>query len=210
MKVICKDCNKEFEAVRITKKRCPECHKEANKIWKNTSYVRCIKSVESKRVERRISAKEWYHENKEYASNRINKYHQVNAESRRERSRERYNTNPLVRIKCNYRSIVYHALKRQLLKKDHNSEELCGCTWENLMKHLENRFTEGMSWNNQGEWHIDHIKPCASFNLLDPVQLKECFHYTNLQPLWGEDNIRKNSFYNGVKYYHQNAETVKQ
>jgi HNH endonuclease. len=50
-----------------------------------------------------------------------------------------------------------------------------------------------MSWDNYGRdgWHIDHIRPCASFDLTDPEQQRQCFHYTNLQPLWAADNIRK-------------------
>jgi hypothetical protein len=58
---------------------------------------------------------------------------------------------------------------------------------------FENQFQEWMSWDNHGEWHIDHIRPCASFDLTDPKQLKECFHYTNLQPLSARDNLSKNS-----------------
>jgi len=69
--------------------------------------------------------------------------------------------------------------------------ELVGCSIEELMKHIESQFTDGMSWENQGEWHIDHVRPCASFDLTDEQQQRECFHYTNLQPLWAEDNLRK-------------------
>ncbi len=69
--------------------------------------------------------------------------------------------------------------------------ELTGCTAEALAKHLESQFLPGMTWENRGEWHIDHRKPCASFDLSDPVQQRACFHYTNLQPLWALDNLRK-------------------
>jgi hypothetical protein len=64
---------------------------------------------------------------------------------------------------------------------------------EQLRQHLEAQFTDGMSWDNYGRdgWHIDHIRPCASFDLTDPEQQRQCFHYTNLQPLWAADNIRK-------------------
>ena len=69
--------------------------------------------------------------------------------------------------------------------------ELTGCSKNDLLKHLESKFTEGMTFENYGEWHIDHIRPCASFNLEDPEEQKKCFHWTNLQPLWALDNIRK-------------------
>ena len=58
-------------------------------------------------------------------------------------------------------------------------------------KWIESRFQPGMTWENYGDWHIDHIIPCASFDLTKPEEQLKCFHYTNLQPLWAEDNCRK-------------------
>ena len=65
------------------------------------------------------------------------------------------------------------------------------CSTDELNKHLESLFQQGMSWDNYGEWHIDHIRPCASFDLTDFEQQKQCFHYSNLQPLWAADNFAK-------------------
>lgn len=72
---------------------------------------------------------------------------------------------------------------------------LTGVSLAHLQCHIEKQFTEGMSWDNYGPsgWHIDHKLPCASFDLSDPEQLRKCFHYTNLQPLWAKDNLRKGS-----------------
>jgi hypothetical protein len=78
-------------------------------------------------------------------------------------------------------------------KKHGNTMELTGCTTEELIKHLSSKFTEGMTLDNYGYWHIDHIKPCDSFNLEDPEEQLKCFHWTNLQPLWAIDNLRKGS-----------------
>jgi hypothetical protein len=74
---------------------------------------------------------------------------------------------------------------------------LVGCTPDQLRAHLEAQFEPGMSWENYGlrGWHIDHIRPCADFDLMDPEQQRQCFHYTNLQPLWAEDNIQKGARY---------------
>ena len=69
--------------------------------------------------------------------------------------------------------------------------QLLGCTLPELKAHLERQFTAGMSWDNYGEWHIDHIRACATFDLLNPDEQRQCFHYTNLQSLWAADNIRK-------------------
>jgi len=68
-----------------------------------------------------------------------------------------------------------------------------GCTIDELRTHLETRFSDGMSWNNWtlDGWHIDHIIPLAFFDLTDPEQVKIACHYTNLQPLWAEENLRK-------------------
>ncbi len=66
-----------------------------------------------------------------------------------------------------------------------------GCPISKLKSQLESQFQEGMSWDNYGEWHIDHIKPLAKFDLTDRTQFLEACHYTNLQPLWAKDNLRK-------------------
>ena len=72
---------------------------------------------------------------------------------------------------------------------------LLGCSIEHARKHLESQFREGMKWDNHGKygWHIDHIIPCASFDLTDPEQQKKCFNYKNLQPLWWHENLSKGS-----------------
>jgi len=81
--------------------------------------------------------------------------------------------------------------------------ELLGCSTEQVVQHLEDQFTEGMNWENYGRpngdvlagWHIDHIRPCASFDLTNEEQQRVCFHYTNLQPLWAKDNMSKGDKY---------------
>jgi hypothetical protein len=85
---------------------------------------------------------------------------------------------------------ILAALSRGL-KKAGPTTELLGCDIPTLRAHLEALFLPGMTWENRRLWHVDHIRPCASFNLLDPEQQRCCFHYTNLQPLWAPDNIRK-------------------
>lgn len=72
---------------------------------------------------------------------------------------------------------------------------LIGCSISELKGYLENLFSDGMSWDNRGMygWHIDHVKPCASFDLTNEEEVKKCFHYTNLQPLWARDNFVKGS-----------------
>jgi len=69
--------------------------------------------------------------------------------------------------------------------------ELLGCNIEFVKKYLESKFDKEMSWDNYGKWHIDHIKPVASFDLTKLDEQKKCFHYTNIQPLWAKENREK-------------------
>jgi hypothetical protein len=71
--------------------------------------------------------------------------------------------------------------------------DYAGCSIEDLKQHLELQFKPGMTWDNYGTfgWHIDHIKPCVSFDLTDEIQVRACFHYSNLQPLWWRENLSK-------------------
>lgn len=93
------------------------------------------------------------------------------------------------------RSRLRKALKENI--KSDLTMNLLGCSVEELKKHLESKFLPGMSWNNwmKDGWHIDHIKPLASFDLSIPAQQLEACHYSNLQPLWAEDNLKKGNTY---------------
>jgi len=75
--------------------------------------------------------------------------------------------------------------------KSDSTINVLGCTIEELWQHLEKQFQPNMTKENHGEWHVDHIIPCTSFDLTDPKQQVKCFHYTNLQPLWALDNLKK-------------------
>lgn len=77
-------------------------------------------------------------------------------------------------------------------KKSARTEKLVGCKIEFLMGYLEAKFNKNMSWDNYGEWHIDHIIPCSKFDLSTFENQCKCFHYSNLQPLWAKDNLSKN------------------
>lgn len=83
------------------------------------------------------------------------------------------------------------ALKNNSGEKAYKTLEYLGSSIETARAHIEENFEEGMTWENHGEWHIDHIIPCAHFDLTDPEEQKKCFHYTNLQPLWAHDNLSK-------------------
>jgi hypothetical protein len=70
------------------------------------------------------------------------------------------------------------------------------CTITELRAYLQSKFETGMTWENYGQWHVDHVKPLCSFDLSDPVQFKQAVAYQNLQPLWAKDNSAKSGKYN--------------
>lgn len=114
-------------------------------------------------------------------------------DSSRVRNKRRRKADINYRITINLRSRLRNALLNGV--KAGRTLELIGCTIEQLRHHLESKFQTGMSWTNYGVrgWHIDHQRPLASFNISNPDEQKVAFHYTNLQPLWAVENIRKNS-----------------
>lgn len=104
------------------------------------------------------------------------------------------------RLRQNLSSRILTAIKLISGIKSASTIELLGCSVEEVRAYLENQFLPGMSWDNHSKhgWHIDHIRPCASFDLTDPEQQRQCFHYSNLQPLWCDKNWSKNSLWEGV------------
>ena len=100
---------------------------------------------------------------------------------------------------CNLNGYLRHSIRRRMYdyitkpsdEVKASSIELLGCTIEEARAYLENQFDEGMNWNNIGDWHIDHRRPCATFNFELIEHQKMCFHFTNLQPLWASDNLSK-------------------
>lgn len=122
-------------------------------------------------------------------------------EAHKEHYREYFKTYTSVRKRNDPLFKLINCLRRRLLraikdagcKKTQKSIDLIGCSSEFAYKYIESLFKEGMSWENHGSkgWHIDHIIPCAAFDLSKPEQQKKCFHYTNLQPLWWWENLSK-------------------
>lgn len=104
---------------------------------------------------------------------------------------EQYRTDPFFKMKKNIRRRISLALQRKSWRKHGNFNKYIGCTREELISHFEFKFTEGMTWENQGKWHIDHIIPLSSAKTEEEMY-KLC-HYTNLQPLWAIDNIKKSN-----------------
>jgi hypothetical protein len=103
--------------------------------------------------------------------------------------KEKYQQDVIFRLSINLRNRMNSFLKTKGYKKNSKTFEIIGCSPQQLLEHLENQFVLGMSWSNRHEWHIDHIIPLSSAK--DETEIYKLSHYTNLQPLWKEDNLKK-------------------
>lgn len=201
----------EFGIHNSTKDRlrnsCKECRKIEGKNYR-----------ESNVEKRQETIKDWYNKNPEYNKNyyknnteKINKlnknWYELNKEKHRKNNniwieknkvkvKEYYNnrikqqreTQPLKKLIFNVRTRIYSVLKNKTRK----SFDIIGCSPEFLKEHIEKNFTEGMSWDLMGKYiHIDHIIPLSSAKTEEEIY--ELCHYTNLQPLWAEDNLKKSN-----------------
>jgi hypothetical protein len=113
--------------------------------------------------------------------------------------KKRFNSDIEYRITANLRSRMKSVIANAKANKCTNSMKLIGCNTRFLRAYLEAQFVDGMTWDNYGlrGWHIDHIRPCASFDLTKPDNQRKCFHWSNLQPLWWRDNLEKSAKWDG-------------
>ena len=156
------------------------------------------------------SAKKKDIQNKKKRQNNNKQYRENNLDSEKRRWKEYYEKNkkelinksvinslekrkkyPIERLKHNVRNRVRDYIKSNGIRKTNTTFEIVGCSPLKLKIHLEQKFTEGMSWNNQGKWHIDHKIPLSSSNTEE--ELYKLCHFTNLQPMWASENIKKGS-----------------
>lgn len=135
-------------------------------------------------VERKKYIQQWNNDNKEH----VNKY-------KRDYERKRRAEDPKYRLGIRTRTAVWQLLKERNITKTNKTFALLGYTIEELMNHLESLFTDGMTWDNYGEWHVDHKKPMTLFDFTstDDEGFKECWKLDNLQPLWANENLSKGS-----------------
>jgi len=138
----------------------------------------------------------WRRSHKEQTNATCSKWHKENRDKiapRRNRDYHLHKHDPIFKMIKMQRSRVYKTLKRNNIPKDEPTIILLGCSAVQLKEYLAGKFKEGMTWENHGRlgWHVDHIKPLASFDFRDESQIMVAFHYTNLQPLWWYENLKK-------------------
>lgn len=166
-------------------------YKNNSEKMKSTS----IKHYYKNREEIRERMREYYLENIEEYRERRKKQYWANREENIAKSSkyhlERLKDDGIYRLKVRCRKRIWAAFKESGYTKRSRTFDIIGCSQDELVEHLESKFTKGMSWGNYGEWHVDHIIPFAAATTEEEV-IALC-HYSNLQPLWGDDNIRKSA-----------------
>jgi hypothetical protein len=203
----CKSCHNEIRRVNYELRVCPICKIEF--IPKTKRSVTCgsnkcmCKRYRENNYDKCQNYEKLYHEkNREKYIEYNRKYRIENKEQFKEyriKNRKRTNEYMMKRRKENPQIKIADSLRKRinkLVKKKNKSKstlELLGCSLDEFLNHLEELFQDGMSFDNYGKWHIDHILPCSAFDLENSEEQEICFHYTNLQPLWAKENISKSN-----------------
>jgi hypothetical protein len=130
-------------------------------------------------------------EGKKLIQKQLIRYRNKHREKITKKYLERRKKDPVFKLLTTLRGRIVKVLKGN--SKSKSTQELIGCNIEQLWIHLEKSFKPGMTRENHGKWHLDHIIPCSSFDLTKPEEQAQCFHYTNLQPLWASENLAKGS-----------------
>ena len=168
---------------------CKECDTKRSKLY----YINIIDEIKEKH-------KLYFEKNKDYLNQKQKEYYILNKdyikEYMYEYQKNKLETDSLYKLKVNYRNRVRKSFKSKYWQKNNTTQHILGCEFIDFKNYIESKFTENMNWNNQGKWHIDHIIPLYLATTEEEL-IKLC-HYTNLQPLWAEDNLKK-----GIKYESQ-------
>ena len=172
---------------RVSSRSCGEC-----------SRIEALARRNQNPEKARENARQWKQANKTAVSDYNRAYGSRHRPAINARANKAYLTCPAFRTERRLRSRLYEMVTKAGCNKTGKFRQIIDIDQSGLMAHIAGQFSDGMSWGNMGEWHIDHIRPCASFDLSDPEQQRECFHYTNLQPLWAEDNLAKSDSWDPV------------
>lgn len=175
--------NKAIQKANAYIQKYPEKHKQYQKTWRNSEKGR-------QSATKRYNSESY----KQYKkSKRCAELRRIRERSKEHKAKLRLKeqTDILYKLSKRLRSRLGTAIYRKSLKKTSKLREYLGCTIAYLKSHLESKFQPGMTWANYGKWHIDHIIPLATATTAEEM-CKLC-HYTNLQPLWAEDNLKKGS-----------------
>jgi hypothetical protein len=190
----CRECN--AEAARRKARKWLSENKERSKAAKKDSYWRDVESSREKDRARYEKRKEAVKERarKHYLAKRDQILERLKSDEGREKARlreRRKRQDPVYRVHSNLSATLRASLRGE--KRGRKWEALVGYTLETLASHLERQFVNGMSWENYGKWHIDHVIPRRSFLITSPdcPEFKACWALSNLRPVWAAENLRK-------------------
>ena len=168
---------------------------EEERLNKQNNYTKEYRN--KKRIEKGIVKKEKLGRNKENEYLYNVAYYKKNKDKILKRfvanRKKRIDDDPLYKLQLNLRRRIYVSIKSNGFTKRHKTFDILGCTFEFFREFISNKFTTGMSWENYGDWHLDHIKPVSLANTEDEIH--KLNHYLNFQPLWAIDNIKKGATY---------------
>jgi len=143
--------------------------------------------------QRKEAMRQWYLKNAEYAKQQAKQYRSVNKDKMKEwhkvYRKERMVADPVYALTIKIRTLIGAKFASGGYTKRSKTYAILGCSYSEFKLHIERQFCNGMSWDNHGEWHLDHIVPVATATCEDDVIRLN--HYTNFQPLWATDNLRK-------------------
>jgi hypothetical protein len=143
--------------------------------------------------------KKWSEKNREYLIEYHKKWRTENVDkwrkTKRDYEKNRKASDPLYKLISNFRTAIYTVLKENNITKFGHYFDILGYTPEELIVHLENQFKGDMTWDNYGVWYVDHKLPITSFDIreIGDEEFMKCWCLDNLQPMWGEENIRKSN-----------------
>jgi hypothetical protein len=176
--------------------KCKLCYAKSKKDYYTKNRKRILENKKEYQINNKLILAErknkHYTKNKESISIKKSIWNKNNREIINKRNRTKRKNNIQFRISDNLRRKFNKSFKE---KREYRFKDLVGCSTEDLKLYLESKFLSGMNWKNYGlyGWHIDHIIPVSKFNLSELSDIKKCFHFTNLQPLWAKDNLQKGS-----------------
>lgn len=187
----CKVCDRKYSKkinnpVSVSEKKCRKC----NKTKSAEEFSKHSKVKDGLKNKCKSCVREYNKKNSEYIRKRnLEYFHKIDKHKRKFREKIRRKEDPIFRLKNNIRSRTAMAIREKGYTKKSKTQEILGCDWLKLKEHLENQFREGMTWDNYGKWHVDHIIPYACATTEE--QVLKVSKYTNLQPLWEEENLIK-------------------
>jgi hypothetical protein len=189
--VYCKECKRDSAKKEYEKNKIRILSYQKEYYLQNSNKIRnrVKKDYLDKRKDILMSKKTYYQKNKEKLIDYAKQYRENNREKRNQYEINRKKTDIIFRLKHLVRNRILKFLNLKKINKKHKTFEIIGCTPQELKIHLEQKFIDGMSWENQGKWHIDHIIPLSSAT--NEEELYKLCYFTNLQPMWATDNIKK-------------------